>query len=99
MAMDDLNSVFSLQETTVEGEHEFWSLASPDHNHQIRTDDYAFINRTWLQFTQSPTSLTATKRADTKQADQGCAAAKAKPIGCAYDRLVIRIYRLWKDAR
>ncbi|TPP57886.1 putative histone-lysine N-methyltransferase ASH1L [Fasciola gigantica] len=98
MAMDDLSSVFSLQETIVEGEHEFWSLASPDGNHQIRTDDYAFVNRIWLQFSQSPTSLTATKRADTKQAEQGFAAAKAQPIECAYDRLVIRIYRLWKDS-
>ncbi|OON18132.1 hypothetical protein X801_06021 [Opisthorchis viverrini] len=99
MAMNDLDSVFSLQETTVEGEHEFWSLASVDGRHQIRTDDYAFVNRAWMECVR--TSQGVLNRADMKSRhltiDEARAAADAHPITTFYDRVVIRIYRLWKD--
>ncbi|TGZ62293.1 hypothetical protein CRM22_007516 [Opisthorchis felineus] len=99
MAMNDLDSVFSLQETTVEGEHEFWSLASVDGRHQIRTDDYAFVNRAWMECVR--TSQGILNRADMKSRhltiDEARVAADAHPITTFYDRVVIRIYRLWKD--
>ncbi|CAL8081181.1 unnamed protein product [Calicophoron daubneyi] len=102
MAMDDLDAVFSLQETTVEGEREFWSLASSDGLHQVRTDDYAFINRNWMACSISPITSPGVKRLDPKHLaiiEEAKAAVEAHPIRRPYDQVVIRIYRLWKDLK
>ncbi|KAF7233497.1 hypothetical protein EG68_07438 [Paragonimus skrjabini miyazakii] len=97
MAMNDLTAVFSLQETTVEGEHEFWSLVSADGRSQIRTDDYALVRRLWYQCALR----VATKRIDFKPTIAGVCGPTAeelsRPTTNPYEYVVIRIYRLWKD--
>ncbi|KAF6773803.1 hypothetical protein AHF37_07046 [Paragonimus kellicotti] len=97
MAMNDLTAVFSLQETTVEGEHEFWSLVSADGRSQIRTDDYALVRRLWYQCALRM----ATKRIDFKPTIAGVCGPTAeelsRPTTSPYEYVVIRIYRLWKD--
>ncbi|KAF8570145.1 hypothetical protein P879_07262 [Paragonimus westermani] len=97
MAMNDLTAVFSLQETTVEGEHEFWSLVSADGRNQIRTDDYAVVRRLWYQCALRM----ATKRIDFKPTVTGVCGPTAeelsRPTTSPYEYVVIRIYRLWKD--
>ncbi|KAA3675789.1 uncharacterized protein DEA37_0003321, partial [Paragonimus westermani] len=97
MAMNDLTAVFSLQETTVEGEHEFWSLVSADGRNQIRTDDYAVVRRLWYQCALRM----ATTRIDFKPTVTGVCGPTAeelsRPTTSPYEYVVIRIYRLWKD--
>ncbi|VDO47131.1 unnamed protein product [Schistosoma margrebowiei] len=98
MSLNDVDAVFDLQDTLVKGEHEFWTLGSPDGTCQIRTDDYAFVNRFWLNHLNISQDIskgtTTTVLTNVKQLlDQSL----QSPVKSAYDRIIVRIYRLWKD--
>lgn len=100
MSLNDVDAVFDLQDTLVKGEHEFWTLGSPDGTCQIRTDDYAFVNRFWLNHLNISQDIskgtTTTVSMNVKQLlDQSL----QSPVKSAYDRIIVRIYRLWKDVR
>ncbi|XP_018646616.1 hypothetical protein Smp_125110 [Schistosoma mansoni] len=98
MNLNDVDAVFDLQDTLVKGEHEFWTLGSPDGTCQIRTDDYAFVNRFWLNHLNISQDIskgtTINVSMNVKQLlDQSLQC----PVKSAYDRIIVRIYRLWKD--
>ncbi|CAH8657651.1 unnamed protein product [Dicrocoelium dendriticum] len=92
MAMNDIDAVFSLRETTVENEHEFWSLASVNKRHQIRTDEFCFISRSWFELATKSCS----DRIDFKSPEETTSIFHPAPADF-HDRIIIRIYRLWKD--
>ncbi|VDQ02067.1 unnamed protein product [Trichobilharzia regenti] len=96
MSLNDLDAVFDLQDTLVKGEHEFWTLGSPDGTCQIRTDDYAFVNRFWLDHlnTSQDISKGIIPSVHIKELLEQ---SQRTPVKSAYDRVIVRIYRLWKD--
>lgn len=103
MSLNDLDAVRGLQETTMENQFDYWSLTSSDGFDQIRTDDYAFIGRFWLDHSSLCNRTTKLLANDDNTAadclNDLILESSKHLIKSVHDVIIVRIYRLWKDHR